>query len=1471
MRKHVILCIGVLIGAQAANSSPSGCLSITPSVTQATNCDLTGNYLVSCPCDKYLNELTVMYTGQSGALVSVYGDKNHHHLLMSFSNVQQGDLLAVNDGGKRLKKKLYFSVSGMPDAEIDTDCKGGHNSLPGIGIGQVYGDFIIEGYVDHKGNACSMMSLSGTCVCKKYLTQITMIYTGSSGVDISVYDDNNHHHLLKIFTNVQHGALLTVNNNGKHLKKKTYFAIQGMPDVVVNTDCKGSNNVIPFAAGNIYGDFTAAGYIDEKGNRCGITTQCQGDGAVSLGVSGGVAPYTIEWSDGSTAFSISGLCTGYYYFTVTDAGGCSVEDSVFVGCNYAASNPIEINGSVVDVPCSGTFFGRIELQVTGGVPPYHYSWSNGESTSGIVDLHPGIYTVTVTDVSGASATSSFSVKAASCLEGSRCFASPTLPNLVSADTRWTIDNNSQTVTIRTTFSKTFVDNTYGTNAVGWNNGHTFNMLAGSDHLQLVLYDVNGVKKMEFKTDYISASALAPSGYKSLGVTGGDGRMIFGNAADVLSVNSSLAENFNVYGYVLTSNSPATDTSYTPNPVYPNWIYEVWYDVTINLSAFGAAGFGYPDIVFVHASPSKTGHNSEPVEFPCPGCNLAVSGTSSPVTMCNSSADCDGSISLHVSGGGPPYSFLWSTGDTSQNISDLCAGVYYVTITDFGHCVVVDSFMVECADTCRLTIQANAGSVSCPGGTDGILAADVTNGTAPFEYLWSTGATSSEITGLAPGEISFGITVTDAEGCSQSLSEVALIGEPSPLSIHSVITDASCFGASDGSVTATVGGGTAPYQYVWSNGQSSFQCVGLTAGTYHVTATDAHGCTVADTVVVSQPGELTLGAVTTPPSCFNGNDGAIDLAVNGGTPSFDYTWSTGENAEDINSLSAGAYHVSVVDAHECSATLSIAVQSPQSIMIASFVDDVTCFGENDGSILITVTGGRGPYNYEWTDGISSEDLLGISAGNYSLTVTDDEGCTASETFTVSEPQQLTAVINFRDDVSCYGGNDGILCTQASGGTSPYAYEWSNGVNSACASGLSAGTYYLIVMDANGCSIQESARVNEPAEAMNATIEIVSPISCSGVSDAHLCAQILAGEAPYTFVWSGGQTTACVSGLEPGSYEFTVTDKNGCLAFSNNVTLDEPAPLLLSTVSDNANCFGATDGGIALEVLGGTPPYAFEWSNGSSTQDLIGVGAGSYIVTATDAHACTATASALVGQPGPMALGAVASPVTCFGDSDGSIDLTVQGGIPPYTYSWSTGDAMQDIYALPAGIYSVVVQDLNGCEATLLVEVQEPAPILLTSNITNVSTPGGTDGAIVLMASGGSAPYQYLWSTGDTSPALSGLAEGNYSVTVTDANGCTISDVFGIGANFQIMDEPIFLQAHPNPSNSLFYIDMYGNGYGTARLRVVDVFEREVITKYIEMKNGKASEQISLSDVPSGIYYVVVDFGGEMKAITIEKIF
>ncbi|OWY25739.1 hypothetical protein C7N43_31380, partial [Sphingobacteriales bacterium UPWRP_1] len=394
------------------------------------------------------------------------------------------------------------------------------------------------------------------------------------------------------------------------------------------------------------------------------------------------------------------------------------------------------------------------LTATGGGT---YLWSTGATTAAITvsPTSTTTYTVTVTSTDGCTATLNRTVNI-SCVtyNGSQCFIGTNNPAQVSAQSVWTINPNN-TVTIRTTLAKTFVDNTYGINAIGWPGGHSFSNLTGSDQLQLALYDASNVKKLEFKMDYISSSSAAPSGYKSLGVTGGDGNMIFGSASNVQNVVTSMDANFNQFGYVLTSNSPATNSTYAPNPSYPDWIFDVWYEVTVSLSAFGTAGFGYPTITGVHASPSKTGNNTEPVTPTC--CTLPappISGTAS--------INCGQSVTLTASGGG---TYLWSTGATTAaiTVSPTTTTTYSVTVTSTNGCtsttnkIITVGPCVNCGDITGGQINGN--QTICPGG-DPTTLTSITPATTTYsggvKYQWYCFVGAS-----APANISSATIITGA--------------------------------------------------------------------------------------------------------------------------------------------------------------------------------------------------------------------------------------------------------------------------------------------------------------------------------------------------------------------------------------------------------------------------------------------------------------------------------------------------------------------------------------------------------------------------------------------------------------------------------------------------------------------------------------------------------------------------------------
>ena len=742
--------------------------------------------------------------------------------------------------------------------------------------------------------------------------------------------------------------------------------------------------------------------------------------------------------------------------------------------------------------------------------------------------------------------------------------------------------------------------------------------------------------------------------------------------------------------------------------------------------------------------------------------LSASATGTNVS-CNGGAD--GSINLSVSGGVAPYHYAWSNGAVTEDLVGVTAGSYNVTVTDDNGCTTTANVTVN--EPVVLSASAIAGNVSCNGDSNGYVDLTVTGGTAPYTYLWSNNASTEDMIDLSAG--TYDVTVTDAHGCTANAS--VTVTEPAALSASASVGNVSCNGGSDGSVDLTITGGTAPYTYAWSNGATYEDVSGVSAGNYNVTVTDAHGCTTTANATVNQPAVLSASAIASNVFCNGGSNGTVDLTVTGGTPPYTYAWSNTATTEDMIDLSAGTYDVTVTDAHGCTATTSVTVSEPTAISILTSSTVVSSNGGNDGSATAIASGGAPPYSYSWSpSGDNNSTATGLTAGIYTVTVTDGNGCSASKTVEVKEPAALKVATNLDNNVSCNGGSDGGATANVTGGAPPYQYLWSNGVENPTITNVPAGTYTIFITDNNSTKVNTTVTITEPT-ALSASAT-ASNVSCNGSSNGSVDLTVTGGTAPYQYAWSNKATTEDMVGLTAGTYDVTVTDAHGCTA-TTSATVTEPTAISASATFTDVSCNGAANGSVDLTVTGGTSPYTYIWSNSATTQDMTGLSAGKYDVTVTDAHGCTANASVTLTEPTSLSASATAGNVSCYGGSDGSVDLTVTGGTAPYTYAWSNAMISEDISGVPAGAYSVIVTDAHGCTATTSVSVAEPTALSASATAGNVSCYGGSDGAVDLTVTGGTAPYTYTWSNSANTEDLVGLSTGTYSVIITDAHGCTMS--------------------------------------------------------------------------------------------------
>ncbi|SFT77470.1 Por secretion system C-terminal sorting domain-containing protein, partial [Lishizhenia tianjinensis] len=604
-----------------------------------------------------------------------------------------------------------------------------------------------------------------------------------------------------------------------------------------------------------------------------------------------------------------------------------------------------------------------------------------------------------------------------------------------------------------------------------------------------------------------------------------------------------------------------------------------------------------------------------------------------------------------------------------------------------------------------------------------------------------------------------------------------ITEPTVLSASgSVNANVSCNAGNDGEATVNVTGGTSPYTYAWSNTATTQTITGVAAGTYTVTVTDANGCTTTASATVTEPTLLSAsGSVNANVSCNAGGDGEATVNVTGGTAPYTYAWSNSATTQTITGVTAGTYTVTVTDANGCTENASVTITEPTVLSTTGSVNaNVSCNAGSDGEATVNVTGGTAPYTYAWSNSATTQTITGVTAGTYTVTVTDANGCTENASVTITEPNVLSATGSVNANVSCNAGNDGEATVNVTGGTAPYTYAWSNTATTQTISGVAAGTYTVTVTDANGCTENASVTITEPT-VLSATGSVNANVSCNAGSDGEATINVTGGTAPYTYAWSNSATTQTITGVTAGTYTVTVTDANGCTATAS-ATVTEPTVLSATgSVNANVSCNAGSDGEATVNVTGGTAPYTYAWSNTATTQAITGVTAGTYTVTVTDANGCTENASVTITEPTVLsATASVNAHVTCNAGSNGEATVSVTGGTAPYTYNWSNAAMTPTITGVTAGTYTVTVTDANGCTENASVTITEPTALLASTVVdATVSCNGLSDGAATVNASGGTAPYTYLWDNSETTTSISGLTAGTYNVVVTDANGCTVN--------------------------------------------------------------------------------------------------
>ncbi len=1113
-----------------------------------------------------------------------------------------------------------------------------------------------------------------------------------------------------------------------------------------------------------------------------------GTGSINVTVTPPAGPYTYLWSNNAVTQDIGGLTGGTYTVTVSGAGTCSTVASFDVEDDPKLPSLImDFNPSTCGQPN-----GDIDLMVSDGVAPYSYLWSNNAVTQDLNNVVPDLYFVTVTGNNGCSSVESGEIP--------DDIVPITITGVVLPDNSCATNNGRITLTL---------DPPPPNVTIHWannSNGSVLNNLAAGTYSVTVSAGGTCTKTATF---VVPDESQAPNlSYNSTEATCG-----LSNGAIDLTVTGGLAP----ITYAWSNQTNSQDQNNLPPGNY---------SVTVS-SAGGCTA-------------------TSTISIPSNDLAISISGTPVDNTSCLAP---NGSVSVTATPTAP-YTYAWSNSGNTPSISNLAPGSYTVTVTTGITCSATASFDVG-NNAVAPNLAASAQASIC-GLNNGTASANPSGGMPPYTFNWSNLGNTDEITGLAAANYS--VTVTGANGCSSTAS-ASVVNNNLALNISGTVSDNTSCTTGNGAVNIAVTPAGA-YTYAWSNNTNSEDIGNLDGGIYSVTVSAGGSCTVSSLFVVdNNTQDPVISPVVTPAICSNSN-GGIDLTVSGGGTPYSYAWSNSTNSEDQVNILSGNYSVTVTAGNGCTAdtTLNVANNSSTFSLSGSPTALTNCLTPNGAADLVITPAGS--YIIKWSNGEVTEDISGLDYGIYDVSVTDPSGggCTATASFIIEDNRVYPLATSTVTADVCNLVNGGVDLTVLSG-EMPYKYSWSNSQNSEDLTGVAAGVYTVTVSDANSCTVLATATVpentigfslagttapNTICGSSNGTIDLnVTPVgtytylwsvnsqitedvsglpggnysvtvsaggTCTNVAsftvDDNTLSPVIAevitpafcaksngsidvspggGQGPYFFKWSNNTSNEDLGNVPAGTYTLTVTGANGCSTVkSYDVPDNVITPGLTGAVTPNSSCV-QNNGGVVLDV---TPPdtYTFDWSNNQNSQNLVNAAPGDYTVTVSSGGACTAVASFVVPDNTQAVLvSGTPADVLCFNGNSGAIDLSVNGGVQPYQFKWSPAipGSPEDPTGLIAGNYSVTATDAAGCTGTATFSIAQPtAAVQISCSATgSVTAPGLSDGTGQVDISGGTAPYSVNWSPGGTpSNALAGtfsfsdLGTGNYQVTVTDANGC-----------------------------------------------------------------------------------------------------
>ena len=1095
------------------------------------------------------------------------------------------------------------------------------------------------------------------------------------------------------------------------------------------------------------------------------------NGTASVTVAGGVSPYVYSWntSPSQNTATATGLVTGNYTCFITDANACTLAKNVSITQPGSVLSAI-ISGAN-NVTCNGGTNGTATVQASGGTAPYTYTWNTipPKYTATATTLSAGNYTVSVIDNKGCTATANVIITEPSALLLSltstmiSCYGgnNGTITAVATGGVApFEYKLNAGAYTPTNVFAGLIVG-TYNITVRDANNCTYTQSIAVSQPSQIAL--VTPVSKTNVSCYGENDGAIMPI------VTGGSGSYTYTwNTSPVQSTQNATNLTAGSYQLTVTDGNGCAFTSATIAITQPNLLANNVVTV-INPTCYGGL---------------------------------------------------NGSVTTSTTGGTSPFTYTWNTSPPkfTANATGIGAGTYTLTVIDNHGCT--DTTMATLSQPAALLLTTTQSNVLCNGTNTGSTTVIATGGTGAKTYTWNTSPIqyTATVSSLVAGI--YTVTVKDANNCTATTS--VTITQPAILASIVSVTQPLCFG-NTGSAIVNTTGGTAPYNYAWSSGQTTASVANLAVGSYSVITTDANACTNTQNITISQPSAISLSLSTMNPLCY-GQQGQMVATATGGTGTLNFSWSSGQTTPNINA-SAGTYTLTVTDNNACTETATATLVQPNPISVSILTVPISCPGGNNGSANLLVLGGVSPYTYSWAyNGATTSLVTGLVAGNYAVFITDANGCVQDTLVSITQPSAPTILLNVTD-AACYGTASGTASAVVTGGITPYTYSWSNGSTNATVTGMVAGSYSLTVTDGNGCHFTNTLGIGQPVaiQVSSTTIDV----ACNGGANGAAFVGATNGNSPYTFLWSNGAANASVGNLSAGLYTVVITDANGCNT-TDSVEISEPLAVSINYTTIEPTCSNNTNGSISITTaLGGNgSPYTYTWANGQTGATLTGVSAGNYTVSVVDSLGCQSNPIATLSSPPAPQISYIINPIKCYGDNNGSISALVLSSTgETFTYSWSNGQEGQSIQNLAPGSYISYITSNLGCVYVDTINIIEPTPLVVIPY-------NPQPGTAFASASGGTPPYTYTWNTTPVqyTDTLTAMLSGMYEVSVSDSNGCkkdtTIRINYSVGA--VEIAEGTSIRLYPNPTDGQVNIEIYFTTQNCISLQLTNNLGQTLIT-------------------------------------------